>query len=136
MPDLKPSRSVPTTTTAPIGINFHRTHTNTSNPPHPSPVFSTQHLDDMSVYNGGDHDSQCHEAEDAEDSDTLEKMNKDDEDDARRHGQDAVPEVRMGVRDTRDLEANNLEKQESQKSIRDPNLVRAYDVSQEFEGSC
>ena len=51
-------------------------------------------------------------------------MRNDDYDEAAREGKDEVAEVRMGIPDTRDLEAN-LEKKQTTRSIKDPNLVRA-----------
>lgn len=129
MPELTPSHSAPITPTTPSRREIGRTQTSTSNPPRLSRVFSTQHLDDVSVYNGVDHDSQYHaEEDDSGDSDTLEKLRQEDDDEALGHGQDQVPEVQMGVRDTRDLEANKLEKKRSTRSIKDPNLVGADGV--------
>lgn len=81
-------------------------------------LFSAQHLDDVSIYHGGDHESQQ-----TDDSDTLEKLRQEDDDEARRHGDEEVEEVRMGVRDTRDLDAT-LEKKQSTRSVKDPDLVR------------
>ena len=58
----------------------------------------------------------------AEYSDDLEQSRHRDYDQPTREGQDEVPEVRLGVLDTRDLEANP-EKKQTPGSIKDPNLV-------------
>ena len=82
-------------------------------------VFSAQHLDDISHYHGGEHDSK-HQDQDNETeySDELEHDNED-FDEAARKGEDEVPQLRL---DARDLEAN-LEKKPTTRSIKDPNLV-------------
>lgn len=119
MLNLKPSHSAPT----PISAGRSETATR-SDLEH---VFSAQHLDDVADYHGGDHDSR-YQSQDSETeyADDLEQVRNQDYADASRKGKDEVPELRMGVADTRDLEAN-LEKKQTARSIKDPNLVRAID---------
>lgn len=119
MPDLHPSPSASTPNSRPGA----RLQPDTASRPHLSHVFSAQHLDDVSHYHGGDHDSiyQDHDNE-TEYSDELEQVRNEDYDEAARKGQDEVPGLHMGVLDTRDLEAN-LEKKPTSRSIKDPNLV-------------
>ena len=121
MPELEPSRSAPTPSSAP------RVHLSPGR--HLQRVFSAQHLDDISNYHDGDHDSKEQDGNiETEYSDELEQVRNEDDDEAARKGEDEVPEVRMGVLDTRDLEAN-LEKKKSTRSIKDPNLVRLIDCN-------
>lgn len=90
-------------------------------------VFSAQHLDDNSDYHGGDHDSRLvDEDNNSEYSDESEQVRNEDYDEAAREGLDEVSEVRGGVLSVRDLEAS-LEKRQSTRSIKDPNLVRMID---------
>lgn len=122
MPDLEPSRSAPATTrTEPTRAPIGRARSSTA-VSRLTRLFSAQHLDDVSNYHGGDHESQQ-----TDDSDTLEQLRQEDYDEAQRHGHKEVEEVRMGIRDTRDLEAN-LEKMPSTSSIKDPNLVRGHSL--------
>lgn len=122
MPELKLSRSAPTPSSVPRA-QIRRGRSNTASRPHLRHVFSAQHLDDVSNYHGGDYDSKLEDEDDqTEYSDELEQVRNEDFDEAARNGEDEVPEVRMGVLDTRDLEAN-LEKKQSTRSIKDPNLV-------------
>ena len=119
MPELEPSRSAPAPSSAPrVQLPPDR---------HLQRVFSAQHLDDISNYHDGDHHSKEHDGDiETQYSDELEQVRNEDYDEAARKGEDEVPEVRMGVPDTRDLEAN-LEKKKSTRSIKDPNLVRLID---------
>lgn len=124
MPILSPSRSAPTPSSGPRA-QFSRGRSNTASRHQLHHVFSAQHLDDASDYHAGDHDSQYNEKDnETEYSDELEQVRNEDYDEAVRNGEDEVSEVRMGIRDTRDLEAN-LEKKQTTRSIKDPNLVRA-----------
>lgn len=128
MPDLKPSRSEPTPNSTPRA-QLPRGRSNTTSRPDLLRVFSAQHLDDVSNYHGGDHESKFQDGDDGtEYSDELEQVRNQDYDEAARNGEAEVSEVRMGVADTRDLEAN-LEKKETTRSIKDPNLVRLIDCS-------
>ena len=123
MPDLTPSRSAPTATTEPIKTGTSRTRSNTGDRPRLSRVFSAGYLDDVSNYHDGEHESKYHdEGIESGESDSLEKVEQEDDAEARDNGIEQVPEVRMGIRDTRDLEAN-LEKKETTKPTKDPNLV-------------
>lgn len=116
MPELQPSRSAPTQLT--------RSRSNAATRPRLERFFSAQHLDDVSLYHGGDHESNYHNDDnESEHTDELEQVRNQDYDEALRKGEDELPEVRTGISDTRDLEAN-LEKKQSKRSIKDPNLVR------------
>ena len=123
MPQLESSRSAPTPSSGPP-TRLTRSRSNAASRPRPERFFSAQHLDDVSIYHGHDHDSNYHDDEDNESgyTDELEQVRNQDYDEALRKGEDEVPEVRMGVSDTRYLEAN-LEKKQSKRSIKDPNLV-------------
>ena len=124
MPALEPSRSAPVTIAQSIPILSSLTRSHSSRPPKLSRVLAAQHLDDVSNYHSDDHGPQSYgEDTSTEGSDASEKVRQEDYEEARGRGQEQVPEVRMGVRDTGDLEANNLEKKQSTKSIQDPNLV-------------
>lgn len=128
MPELEPSRSAPNPSSAP-GTQLTQSRSNTASRPHLERFLSAQHLDDVSIYHGGDHESNDHDDDNETESiDELEQVRSQDYDEASRKGEDEVPEVRMGVADTRDLEAN-LEKILSRRSIKDPNLVRAINFS-------
>lgn len=80
-------------------------------------VFTAQHLDDVSHYHGGDHDDN-----ETEYSNTREHVRNEDYNESARKGEDKVPEVQMGGLDAQDLEGD-LEKNETTRSIKDPNLV-------------
>ena len=132
MPDLGPIRSAPTPISKP-SAQPHRTGSHKVSAAPLQRVFSAQHLDDISDYHHGDHDAPHNDREnDTESSDESEKIRDEDNDDAAEDGEDEVPESRMGVPDTRDLEAN-LEKKQSKKSskrsLKDPNLVRAINCT-------
>lgn len=122
MPELKPSNSPSIPSSGP-GAQLPRGLSDTASRPNIPHVFSAQHLDDVSNYHGGDFEAE-HQDEDIETeySDELEQVRDEDYDEAAREGKEEVPEVRMGVLDVRDLEAN-LEKKQSTRSIKDPNLV-------------
>lgn len=128
MPELEPSRSAPTPSLGP-GTPLTRSRSNTASRPHPERFFPAQHLDDVSIYHGGDHESNYHDdANETEYTDDLEQASNQDHDEASKKGEDEVPEIRIGISDTRDLETN-LEKKRSRRLIKDPNLVRAIDCS-------
>ena len=102
---------------------------NTANRPPLQHVFSAQHLDDVSNYHAGDHDPEYQDDDnETECSDELEQVRNEDYREAASEGKEEVPEVRMGVLDVRDLEAN-LEKKQTTRSIKDPNLVRAIEYN-------
>ena len=137
MPELAPSRSAPATTIVPPGRELCRSQTNPSSRPDLSRVYSAQHLDDVSVYHGPDHESQYRDEEDeCGDSDVSEKLREEDDEKALSRGKEQLPEVQMGVPDTRDLEANKLEKKQSTRSTKDPNLVRAEDHPHDCAQGC
>ena len=92
-----------------------------------SRVFSAQHFGAISNYNVGDLELQNqNEDESDEGSDTFDNVGHEAFEEVQIHGQEDVPEVRMGVRECRDLEANRLEKMQSTQSIKDPNLVSVH----------
>lgn len=123
MPTLEHSHSAPIT--QPSRPLAGRDRSNTASHPRLSRVFSARHLDDTSNYQGGDLDSHYQDDDDeTSDADNLEKLRQEDYDEAERHGEGEVREVRDGVLDTRDLEAN-LEKKTTTRSVKDPNLVRS-----------
>ena len=132
MPELKPSNSAPAerpppSTPSTPQISRARTQRSTTSHPPLEHAFSFQHLDDVSNYYADRHDYAQSDSE-SEDTDDLEKVRREDEEEAAERGEEEVAEVRMGVRDTHDLEAN-LEKtkstksRRSSKSAKDPNLV-------------
>lgn len=128
MPELEPSRSAPTPSSGPRAQS-RRGRSNTANRPHLQHVFSAQHLDDVSNYHGGDHDTEYQDDDnETEYSDELGQVRNEDYDEAASEGKEEVPEVRMGVLDRQDLEAN-LEKKQTSRSIKDPNLVRTIDCN-------
>ena len=132
MPDLGPIRSAPTPVSKP-SAQPRRARSYKARATPLQRVFSAQHLDDVSNYHHGDHDAPHNDRDnDNQSSDESEKIRNEDDDDAAEEGEDEVPESRMGVPDTRDLEAN-LEKKQSKKSskrsIKDPNLVRAIECT-------
>ena len=119
MPDLQLSRSAPT----PISGFRARLRSDAARRPSFQQTFPAQYLDDVSYYHGGDRDSK-HQGHDIEtdDSDELEQETNQDYDQVARRDEDEAPEVRVGIRDTRDLEANS-EIKSTTRSIKDPNLV-------------
>ena len=122
MTHLSPSHSAPTPSQG-FEAQLQRGDSNPARRPEIQHVFSAQHLDDISNYYGGDHDSKYQDDDiETEYSDEHEQVTDEDYDEAARKGEDEVPEVRMGIRDARDLEAN-LEKKPTTRSIKDPNLV-------------
>ena len=122
MTDLSPSHSAPTPTQG-FEAQRQRSSSNTARRPDIQHIYSAQHLDDVSHYHGGDHDPNCQDNDiETEYSDEHEQVTDEDYDEAARKGEDEVPEVRLGIRDARDLEAN-LEKKPTTRSIKDPNLV-------------
>lgn len=128
MPELESSHSAPTPSSG-TRAQLTRGRSNTASRPRPQHVFSAQHLDDVSNYHAGDHDPEYqHDDNETEYSDELEQVRNEDYGEAASEGKEEVPEVRMGVLDMRDLEAN-LEKKETTRSIKDPNLVRAIDYN-------
>ncbi len=123
MPELDPSPSLPTPGSGPIDQPQGQSDTN--NPPHIQPVLTAQHPDHVSNYP----DSKERDGDiETEYSDELEQVRNQDYDEAAKEGEDEVPEVRMGILDKRDLEGS-LEKKQSARSIKDPNLVRATESS-------
>lgn len=92
-----------------------------------SRVYSAQHIDDYSHYHGHDERyGQQSEATSSEESDFSEKVEREEDSVARENAGEETAEVREGVVNERDVEAP-LEKTQSSRSIRDPNLVRAVD---------
>ncbi|MCJ1274476.1 hypothetical protein MMC21_002272 [Puttea exsequens] len=86
-------------------------------------MYSAQHLDDVSNYHWGDQEAYYPEDDDASDeSEEPEKVRHEGDQNAREHGLEAVGEVRMGVRDERDIGVD-LGKKQSTRSIKDPNLI-------------
>ena len=127
MPELKSSLSAPTPSSG-HRAQFLRGRSKTSSHPQLTRVFSAQHLDDVSHYHSGDHDSAIlGEDDETEYSDELDRVTNEDYDEAARERGDEVPEVRMGVRDARDIEAK-LEKKHTTRSIKDPNLVQGLNL--------
>ena len=125
MPESEPPPSLPTPGSGPTDQPQGQSDTN--NPPHIEPVFTAQHPDHVSNYHDGEHESKEQDGDiETEYSDELEQVRNEDYDEAARIGEDEVPEVRMGILDKRDLEGN-LEKKQSARPIKDPNLVRATD---------
>lgn len=122
MPESGPSRSAPNPTSAP-GTQLTQSRSNTASRLHLERFLSAHHLDDVSIYHGGDHESNDRDDDNETESiDGVEQVRSQDYDEASKKGEDEVPEVRAGTSDTRDLEAN-LEKKSSRRSIKDPNLV-------------
>ena len=128
MPELDPSPSLPTPGSGPVDQdqNQPQGQSDTNNPPHIQPVLTAQHLDHVSNYHDGQHDSKERDGDIETEYSELEQVRNQDYDEAAREGVDEVPEVRMGILDKRDLEGS-LEKKQSARSIKDPNLVRATD---------
>lgn len=132
MPQLGPIRSAPTPVSAPSAQPY-RPGSYKARAPSLQRVFSAQHLDDVSDYHHGDHDAPHNDRiNDTEFSDESEKIRDEDNDDAEKESEDEVPESRMGIPNMRDLEANLEKKQRSQRSIKDPNLVRTIDCTLEI----
>ncbi len=127
MSDLKYSRSAPTPSPG-SRAQLPRGRSNTASRSDLTQVYSAQHLDDASNYHGGDHVFNQDEGNETDCSDKLEQVRNQDYDDAAREGEDEFSEVRMGVLDIRDLEAN-LEKKPTTRSVKDPNLVRVIDAA-------
>lgn len=122
MPELEPIRTAPDTRSRPSRPQSSRTRS--SSAPRLSRVFSAKHLDDGSTYHGGDHDTGHRgDDDDSEESDLSEKVTREGDEEDRRNGEEEVDEVRDGVRNERDLEAP-LEKKQTTRSVKDPNLVR------------
>lgn len=89
-------------------------------------IFSGQHLDDVSVYHHDyDHERDNDDQHTPSNDSSEETMEKQDDAEAREAGMEEVPEVRQGVKDSRDLEVGRptLEKKHTSRSIKDPNLV-------------
>lgn len=97
--------------------------------PHLHRFFSAQHLDDQSVYHA-DHDIYSEDESSSTGYDLSEQVTEKDDEETREHGRDEIDEERMGVRNTRDLEAGRppLEKRPTTRSVKDPNLVRRYHI--------
>lgn len=89
-----------------------------------SRVFTGQHLDDHSTYHGRDSVSSNREEEHSTDelSDLSEEVAKKEDSELGEKLPEETVEVRNDVANIRDLEAP-LEKKQSAKSVRDPNLV-------------
>ena len=122
MTNLSPSHSAPTPISG-FEAQLQPDSPDRARRPNIQHVFSAQHLDDVSHYHGGDHHSDYQDIDiQTEYSDEHEQATSEDYDEAARKGEDEEPEVRMGIRDVRDLEAN-LEKKPTTRSIKDPNLV-------------
>lgn len=124
MSGLEPTRSAPTA--QPRRPPAGRARSSTAAYPRLTNVYSAQHLDDVSDYHGGDHDSQYRDhGGETSDLDNLEKARQDDYDDAEKYGDEDDSEVRDGVPNTKDLESK-LEKKPTTRSIKDPNLVNIH----------
>lgn len=125
MPELELAHSAPTIRTIePPRAQFTRAQSSTTTSyPRLQHVFSAQHLDDVSNYHGGDHDSTDRDGDnETEYSEGSENVKNDDLEQAVSHGQEQNPELRTGVYKTRDIDPK-LEKKETTRSIKDPNLV-------------
>lgn len=121
MPILEAIHSAPAPGTAPSTTQISRSRSSIGNNyPYLSRVFSAQHLDDASSYHGGALDPYTPNYDD--ETDTSEGLRKERDEEAIERGEVEVNEVRMGIRDTRDL-GSNLEKKQTTRSIKDPNLV-------------
>ena len=126
MTNLSPSNSAPTPNQG-IEAQLQRGNPSPARRPGIQHVFSAQHLDDVSHYHGGGHDSKYQDNDTGtEYSDEHEQVTNEDYDEAASKGEDEIPEVRMGIPDARDLE-ENLEKKPTTRSIKDPNLVCVID---------
>lgn len=103
--------------------NRSRTRSRPSSP-HLHRFFSSQHIDDQSVYHGH---QDIHSDDDStyEGSDLSQHTTEKDDLEARAEGEGKVGEVRDGVPAERDVEAGRppLEKKRTTRSIKDPNLV-------------
>ena len=107
--------------TAPSTPQINRSRSSTGNNyPHFSRVFSAQHFDDASNYHGGDLDPYTPNYDN--ETETSEELRKERDEEAIERGEVEVDEVRMGIRDTRDL-GSSLEKKQTTRSFKDPNLV-------------
>ncbi|KAK5149049.1 hypothetical protein LTR04_000147 [Oleoguttula sp. CCFEE 6159] len=119
---IRPARSRTATT------ERKRSRSRSSRPssPHLQRFFSAQHLDDHGYYHH-EHAAGESEAElDHYSSDTLETLDSSENDNEKEEEQQgSVPEVRDGIPDERDAELGRpqLEKKQTTRSVRDPNLV-------------
>ena len=97
---------------------------NSSNRPHLHHAVSGRHLDDHSLYHASDDVLAKEERESVDDeSDYAEHVaEEDDEKVEEKDGTEETSEARQGIPNERDLEAP-LEKKQTTKSAKDPNLV-------------
>lgn len=139
MTELEQSYSAPAGRSPPSRSEISRPRAGTASQSRLEHAFSFQHLDDVSNYHSDHHDYPQREEDDStESSDDIEKVRSEDEEEEARRGDTEVAKVQMGMRDTRDLEAN-LEKTKSSKSsntAKDPNLVRFHaSMCQEYRST-
>lgn len=123
MPELEPIRTAASANSRVSGPRSSRSRTSSKTRPQLHHVVSGRHLDDHSTYHGNDDVSAKEEGQWVEDdSDYSEQVVKDENEKAEEDGTEETSEVRGGILTERDLEAP-LEKKQTAKSIKDPNLV-------------
>jgi len=123
MPELKPVRTAASVDSRGSGPRSSGSRNSSKNRPQLHNVVSGRHLDDHSTYHGHDELTPKEEGQWVEDdSDYSEQVRKDENEKAEEDGTRETSEVRGGILTERDLEAP-LERKQTTKSIRDPNLV-------------
>lgn len=133
MQSLEPSRSAPNSSTAPEAAPLSRTRSATAKHPRLARVFSAQHLDDASIYHGGDHESRYHDGDiETRICDELEKTDLEAQNDIHFHGESSNEKTRTGVSEPQDLEAN-LQRKPTNQSVKDSNLVGSQDAKKAWK---
>ena len=119
MPELEPIKTAASASSKGVGARSSRSRNSSTSRPQLQHVVSGWHLDDHSVYHSNDE----HESIEDE-SDYSEKVVKDENEKAENDGIEETSEVRGGILTERDIEAPPLEKRQTSKSAKDPNLVK------------
>ncbi len=120
MPELEPIKTAASANSRGGGARSPRSRNSSTSRPQLQHVVSGRHLDDYSLYNGTEGEGAAIEDE----SDYSEQVAKDENEKAEEDGIEETSEVRGGILTERDLEAPPLEKRQTSKSAKDPNLVK------------
>ena len=125
MPELESIKTAASANSRRGGSRSTRSRNSSTSRPQLQHVVSGRHLDDHSLYHPHDNVSAAEEGEWIEDeSDYSEQVVKDENKEAEEDGTEETSEVRGGILTERDLEAPPLERKQTSKSVKDPNLVR------------
>ena len=125
MSELEPIKTAASANSRRCGPRSTRSQNSSASRPQLQHVVSGRHLDDHSLYHPHDDVSVEEEGEWVEDeSDYSEQVAKDENEKAEEDGIEETSEVRGGILTERDLEPPPLERKQTSRSVKDPNLVR------------